>query len=102
MGDTELPCYQRFSFVDPPSSCARLRVRLICGVGPTNSELREGPDWRNIQHMSIDEVEAAALRLEPKARARLAGRLLESLEEFTPDENARLWAEFSANLTSQR
>ena len=43
--------------------------------------------------MSIDEIEAAALRLEPKARARLAGRLLESLDELSPDENARLWTE---------
>lgn len=43
--------------------------------------------------MSIDDVEAAALKLEPKARARLAGRLLESLDELSPDENARLWVE---------
>ena len=67
--------------------------RLKPGVGPTNPELRKRPDWRRIQHMSIDEVEAAALRLEPRARARLAGRLLESLDELSPDENARLWAE---------
>ncbi len=43
--------------------------------------------------MSIDELEAAALRLEPKARARLAGRLLDSLEDLSPEENARVWAE---------
>ena len=43
--------------------------------------------------MSIDELEAAALKLEPKARARLAERLLDSLEHLSPDENARLWAE---------
>ena len=43
--------------------------------------------------MSIDEVEAAALRLEPRARARLASRLLESLDELSPDENARVWVE---------
>ena len=43
--------------------------------------------------MSIDELEAAALKLEPKARARLASRLLESLDELTPEENARLWHE---------
>lgn len=43
--------------------------------------------------MGIDELEAAALSLEPKARARLDGRLLESLDELTPEENARLWAE---------
>ena len=43
--------------------------------------------------MSIDEIEAAALQLEPKARARLANRLLESLDELSPEENERLWAE---------
>ena len=43
--------------------------------------------------MGIDEVEAAALKLEPRARARLAGRLLESLDELSPDENAAVWAE---------
>lgn len=43
--------------------------------------------------MSIEELEAAALKLEPKARARLAERLLSSLENLSPEENARLWAE---------
>lgn len=43
--------------------------------------------------MGIDELEAAALKLEPKARARLAGRLLESLDSLSPEENARIWAE---------
>lgn len=43
--------------------------------------------------MSIEELEAAALKLEPKARARLAERLLDSLEQLTPEENARIWAE---------
>ena len=56
-------------------------------------ELRKRPAWRKIQLMSIDEIETAALQLEPKARARLANRLLESLDELSPDENARVWAE---------
>ncbi len=43
--------------------------------------------------MSIDELEAAALKLEPKARARLAERLLDSLEQLSPEENAQIWAE---------
>jgi hypothetical protein len=43
--------------------------------------------------MGIEDVEAEALRLAPEARARLAGKLLESLENLTDDENARLWAE---------
>lgn len=43
--------------------------------------------------MSIDEIEAEALKLAPAARARLAERLLESLETLSDEENARLWAE---------
>ena len=43
--------------------------------------------------MTIDDLEAAVLQLEPKARARLAERLLDSLEELSPEENARIWAE---------
>ncbi len=43
--------------------------------------------------MSIEEIETAALQLEPKARARLANRLLESLDELSPEENDRVWAE---------
>ena len=43
--------------------------------------------------MRIEDVEAEALKLDPKARARLAGKLLESLEELPEEENTRLWAE---------
>jgi len=43
--------------------------------------------------MSIDELEAEALKLGPEARARLAERLLDSLENLSDEENARLWAE---------
>ncbi|OFV99993.1 MAG: addiction module antitoxin RelB [Acidobacteria bacterium RIFCSPLOWO2_02_FULL_61_28] len=42
--------------------------------------------------MSIDEIEAVVLKLEPKDRARLAERLLESLENLSEEENLRLWA----------
>jgi len=42
--------------------------------------------------MSIEELEAKALKLNPSARARLAERLLESLETLSEEENARLWA----------
>ena len=79
--------------MQPTALTALSAPRLMPAVGPTNPELRKRPDSRRIQHMSIDEVEAAALKLEPRARARLAGRLLESLDELSPDENARLWAE---------
>ncbi len=43
--------------------------------------------------MSQDRLEAEALKLDPGSRARLAGKLLESLEDLSEEENARLWAE---------
>ena len=43
--------------------------------------------------MSIEDLEAEALKLDLKGRARLAGKLLESLEGLSEAENARLWAE---------
>ena len=43
--------------------------------------------------MSTDDIEAEALKLNPQARARLAKRLLESLETLSAEENERLWAE---------
>jgi hypothetical protein len=43
--------------------------------------------------MSINDIEAEALKLDPQARARLARKLLESLETLSDEENARLWAE---------
>jgi len=39
--------------------------------------------------MKLEELEAEALRLDTKGRARLAGRLLESLDELSPEENPR-------------
>ncbi len=43
--------------------------------------------------MRIDEIEAEALKLEPRARARLAERLLRSLDVLSDEENEKLWAE---------
>jgi len=43
--------------------------------------------------MSIKEIEAAALKLVPKDRARLAEKLLESLEDLSDEENEIIWAE---------
>ena len=43
--------------------------------------------------MSIDELEAEALKLKPEARARLAEKLLDSLENLSIEENDGLWAE---------
>ena len=43
--------------------------------------------------MSTEEIESEALKLPPRDRARLAERLLESLENLTDEENSRIWAE---------
>lgn len=43
--------------------------------------------------MSINELESQVLQLEPEHRARLAEKLLASLEDLSEEENARLWAE---------
>ncbi|PYO58506.1 MAG: addiction module antitoxin RelB [Candidatus Rokuibacteriota bacterium] len=43
--------------------------------------------------MNIDEIEAEVLELDPQVRARLAGKLLDSLEALSDEENERLWAE---------
>ena len=43
--------------------------------------------------MSIKEIEAAVLKLVPKDRARLAGKLLESLEDLSEEENEVVWAQ---------
>ena len=43
--------------------------------------------------MTIKDLEAEVLRLDPRTRARLAERLLESLEELSEEEITQLWAE---------
>ena len=43
--------------------------------------------------MSIEEIEAEALKLDAGARARLAGKLLESLDELPDADADQLWAE---------
>jgi putative addiction module component (TIGR02574 family) len=43
--------------------------------------------------MSTEELEVEALKLAPQERARLAEKLLESLENLSEEENAKLWAE---------
>lgn len=60
------------------------------GVGPTSSGRRSSD---RISHMSIEELEAEALKLDPQARARLAKKLLASLEALSDEENERLWTE---------
>ena len=43
--------------------------------------------------MSIKEIEAAVLKLVPKDRARLAGKLLESLDVLSDEENEIIWTQ---------
>ena len=43
--------------------------------------------------MTRKELESQALKLAAKARARLASKLLESLENLSEEENLALWAE---------
>lgn len=56
-------------------------------------------DWTGVRYhcrgvaMSTEELESEALKLSPRDRARLAERLLHSLENLTDEENARLWTE---------
>jgi len=50
--------------------------------------------------MSIEEIEVEALKLPPDDRARLAEKLLQSLENLSDEENARLWAEEAERLIS--
>ena len=44
-----------------------------------------------MEMMNVEDLEAKALRLDPKSRARLAERLLVSLDELSEQENAELW-----------
>ena len=43
--------------------------------------------------MTIEQVEIEAIKLEPKARAELAEKLLKSLDDLSHEEIERLWAE---------
>lgn len=43
--------------------------------------------------MTIEELEAEVLKLNPSLRARLADKLLRSLEALSDAENERLWAQ---------
>jgi hypothetical protein len=43
--------------------------------------------------MKLEEIEAAVLNLDTRARARIAEKLLASLEDLSDEEKLRLWAE---------
>jgi len=51
--------------------------------------------------MIVDELEAEALKLDASQRARLAERLLASLEDLSEEENQRLWVEEAARRSVQ-
>jgi putative addiction module component (TIGR02574 family) len=42
--------------------------------------------------MDIEKLEAEALKLDSKSRAKLAERLIVSLEDLSEQENSQLWA----------
>ena len=43
--------------------------------------------------MTIEQVETEALKLEPQARAKLAEKLLRSLDEMSDEDIEQLWVE---------
>ena len=43
--------------------------------------------------MSIEDLEATVLQLDPKDRARLATKLLHSLEEYSEQQLTQVWSE---------
>lgn len=43
--------------------------------------------------MTIEQVETEALKLDPQARAKLAEKLLRSLDELSDEDIEQLWAE---------
>jgi putative addiction module component (TIGR02574 family) len=48
--------------------------------------------------MSIEDIEAAVLQLDPKARARLATKLIQSLDGLSGEELTQVWAEEAHRL----
>lgn len=96
---TESGCYlvKRFREEYPDATISEVKMLDLVlwqtrptNVGHTKAALGIGG---TIQLMSIDDIEAEALKLDPHTRARLAKKLLESLEALSDEENERLWAE---------
>jgi hypothetical protein len=46
-----------------------------------------------LRQVKVSDLEAEALKLDPADRARLAAKLLESLDALSEEENERLWVE---------
>ncbi len=51
--------------------------------------------------MDIEKLEAEVLKLDPKSRARLAEKLLGSLEDLSEEERTQLWAEEAQRRDAQ-
>ena len=51
--------------------------------------------------MRTEQVENEALKLKPEARAKLAEKLLRSLEDLSDEEIERLWAEEAARRDAE-
>jgi hypothetical protein len=49
----------------------------------------------------LDDIAAEVLQMNVESRAALAKRLLDSLDELTPEENERLWVEEAARRYKQ-
>jgi hypothetical protein len=68
------------------TTCATCRIAF--SVVPTirynEAQSKPWPNW--IEHMSTEAILKAALKLPPRSRARLAGRLLDSLDEPVWDD----------------
>jgi putative addiction module component (TIGR02574 family) len=50
---------------------------------------------------NLEDLASEALQMNVEARAALAKRLLDSLDELTPDENERLWVQEAARRYDQ-
>jgi hypothetical protein len=50
---------------------------------------------------TLDDIASEALRLGVESRAALAKRLLDSLEDLSPEESERLWVEEAARRYEQ-
>ena len=54
-----------------------------------------------MEQVKIHDLEAAALKLDPKSRASLAGKLLNSLEELSEEEVTQLWSQEAQRRDAQ-
>ena len=51
--------------------------------------------------MTIEQVETEALKLDPQARAKLAEKLLRSLDDLSDEDIEQLWAEEAVRRDSE-